>query len=125
MPHPILKPAVGMRMVASEAIAKALGIQTMNDDCDVPQRIVDIARRQKFKELTEADKRFITTLKHNVAILDAPIAAGSATEGTRGLLDLLKGIAFACGMALDITMENIVHPSATAKDGRVKVVKAL
>ena len=122
-PHPLLKPAVGMRMDAAERLAKLLDVERPYADCDLPQWVVDIARRETFKQSTYNDRTLLKCLQMLVMELGAKQQPTCGPTG--GILGQLKTAAIAIGMELDAPMERIHHPNATAKCGKIRVAKSL
>ena len=119
LPHPMLKPAVGMRMVAAEELGELVDLRAVQEGGELPLRIIEVMRRHRLGEPTDADdKQLCSRLK---ALADQLDVQGSAP----GPLQVLRRLATACGMELEEETEKIPHPKATAKDGRIKVVKSL
>ena len=119
MPHPLLQPSVGMRMDAGERLAKLLDLESPYMNCGIPQQIVDIARRETFKQSTDSDHTFKKSLEMLVMEL------GAKNVSAAGTLGLLKAAATALGMELDCKKKRIHHPAATAKCGKMRVVESM
>lgn len=124
-PHALLKPAVGVKMEAAERFAKLLDLERYCMGGDLPNRVVQIARREACKDLTDGDNIFIAQLKQLVSQMH-DLAKATAKPS---LLGLLGDAATLLGLALAGTTtgdkERITHPNASNKDGRVWVVKFL
>eukprot|EP00966_Prymnesium_polylepis_P171874 3974839-Prymnesium_polylepis.1 len=116
LPNPMLKPAVGMRMVVAEDIAKWLGVDQLHKDCELPQHVVDIARRQRFQESTSEDRQFVKQLKALASQLDTPIQGGDIDD-TLGLVQIMRGIATVCGMELVETKQGEHHTPSGHRNG--------
>lgn len=125
VPHTLLKPAVGVRMNAAYRLAKLLGLERHWEGGDLPDRVVQIARREAFTSLTEGDRDFIKQLK----LLVGEMQDLTNITAKSGLLGLLGDAALLLGLALEGTTkgdkERKTPPNARAKDGRVYVVKFL
>ena len=88
-------------------------------------RILDIARRETFKQSTDADKEWLRDLHALVSEMQ-PINANAVPKDVLGLLHraaLLLGMKLIGAAKGD--MERVTHPAATAKDGRLRVVSFL
>ena len=122
--HPLIAPALGMRMEMAARLGKLLGLAHLTSDCELPDRIVEIARRDALRESTEADIEFVRELKIVVSLMQHSNA--STPPGFLGLLDAAAKL---LGHALIGTgtqdKDRVKHPAATAKDGRIRVVKFL
>eukprot|EP00966_Prymnesium_polylepis_P078369 1816888-Prymnesium_polylepis.1 len=78
-------------MRAADQCAKLLGVETLLYDCALPQRIVDLANREKKGRLVHDDR---------MELLGLRAAAAAFCEGEKTLLKILKCIATGCGMEL-------------------------
>ena len=88
--HPMLSLPLGARMRAADQCARLLGVEKMTHDCTLPQRVVDVANREKNGEGDERDASLLSCLRYE--------ADAFGDKGGGSLVELLKTIATACGM---------------------------
>ena len=88
---PMLRVGLGSRMRAADQCATLLGVESLLNDCALPQRIVDLVNREKKGRLEHADR---------MELLGIRAAAAAFCNGEKTLLKILKCIATGCGMEL-------------------------
>lgn len=88
---PMLRVGLGARMRAADQCAKLLGVESLLDDCALPQRIVDLVNREKRGRLVHADR---------MELLRMRAAAAAFCHDEKKLLPILNRIAIGCGMEL-------------------------
>ena len=126
--HALLNPALGVKMEASGRLATllAVGLDLLTHGGDLPDELVQGARRETFKESTDDDRTFLRLLKH---LLQQMQNLNDSSNTPHDLLGLLTVAARLHGHELEGTAtrdkERVAHPNATGKDGRVRVVKFL
>ena len=122
-PHAMLRPPVGLRMQACHKMMEALKVPTLHEDVCMPQRVMDVIRRQQFRQSTADDHLFINHVKSIAGCMDVEMRGGGDACSARGLLQILRAVAVACGMRSEEKIEEIVPPGAPSGSKRVKVVK--
>lgn len=104
---PYLKTDIGMRMMAADECAKLLGISSMMEEVDLPDRIIEIANRAKEKDRPAADARFANELRY--------IAHQLNLNGDKQFVGTLQDIAKACGMHLNVQRKKDTKNQANGK----------
>jgi hypothetical protein len=120
MPHPLLHPSVGMRMDAIDRLARVIGVERLYVACDLPTDIVNIARRETIGMSTDDD----AVVRKQIHALLREL--GNAPDKDTEIVNLLRSAAVVCGMTLEGAKseqkERIVHPTATAGCGKIRIV---
>lgn len=98
-PHPFLKLGKGLRMEAAQDCADLLGVDSLFQAGELPQRVVEVSNREKHGVAEGGDAAFIASVRQYAGTLHA----GSAGK----LTTVLTNIAKACGMTLDVTRDKV------------------
>jgi hypothetical protein len=88
---PMLRVGLGSRMRAADRCAQLLGVDSLLEDCALPQRIVDLVNCDRKERLVHMDR---------MELLGIRAAAVAFCEGEKSLLQILNRIAAGCGMEL-------------------------
>ena len=87
--HYMNKVGMGSRMLAAAECAELLELDSIFDTVTLPDWVIDMVNRERAGSGVDADRAFAQRLS---------CAADALYSGTGDLLDLLEGIARACGM---------------------------
>ena len=94
--HYMNRVGMGSRMLAAAECAQLLYVESIFESCNLPGWIVNAINRERVGESNDVDRASIQSLYY---------AADALYSGARDLLDLLGGIAKACGMKMEKVKE--------------------
>jgi hypothetical protein len=99
MKDPFLEVGIGSRLECVTQLASVIGVPSLFAKCSLPNRIVELAKRDRLKLMTQVDTALLSELKNAFEVCVRGVMGHSSGKHST-VVELLRGIYASCAMML-------------------------